>query len=338
VGRRGSFVARRVGFFALLLCASLPSLAAAAGLSASRSHQIYDYRPKLDYRVDGYRPKSVRPELLPGYQNYAISLDDPEGHPVNRQGVALFRYHGRWVYHPLVIARYGISLLHGYRITRDPAYLERAETNAEFLLRQSVVRDGARYFPYRFVYPLFGNTSDLMRPPWYSALTEGSVLALFVRLRAATSDSRWRAAADATFATFLKRRALKQPWTVFVQRWEHRPYLWFEEYPKKPPTQALNGHIYALFGVYEYALATRSAAALNVFDGGSTTVRHEVERFRARGGGISYYSLRVHAQYASYHCIHVGMLKVLGQMTRDSWFSREARRFAADAPAVSKGC
>jgi hypothetical protein len=321
-----------------LFCASLPGWAAAAAVSASRSGEIDSYRPKLDYRVDGYRPKPVRPELLPGYQNYAISLNDPKGHPVNAKGVALFRYNGHWVYHPLVIARYGISLLHGYRITQDPAYLERAEVNAEFLLRSGVVRDGAKYFPYRFVYPLFGNHSDLMRPPWYSALTQGSVLALFVRLQATTGDQRWRAAADAAFATFLKRRMLKRPWTVFVQRWQHRRYLWFEEYPKKPPTQALNGHIYALFGVYEYALATRSSTAMNVFDGGATTVRHEVERFRARGGGISYYSLRVHAQYASYHCIHIGMLKVLARMTRDSWFSREAGRLAGDAPRASAGC
>ena len=168
-------------------------------------------------------------------------------------------------------------------------------------------------------------------------MTQGAVLTLFVRLYSATAEQRWRMAADSTFATFVQRRSARRPWTVLVDRWQSRRYLWFEEYAKKPPTQVLNGHIYALFGVYDYARATGKGAAMRVFDGGATTVRHQVDRFRVPGG-ISYYSLRVHAQYSSYHCIHIGMLKLLTRMTGDSWFGREARRFAADAPRVSSGC
>jgi D-glucuronyl C5-epimerase C-terminus len=338
VPRQGCCVAIWLIVAALSLSVSFSAAGARGAISASRSEGAGGYRPKFDYRVDGYRPKPVPPERLPGYQSSPISLNDPKSHPVNAQGVALFLYKGHWVYHPLVIARYGIALLHGYRITQDPAYLDRAEVNADFLIRRAVLRDGASYFPYRFSYALFGNRSDLIRAPWYSALTQGTVLTLLVRLRTVTGDERWGTAANAAFSTFVKRRLAKRPWVVFLDRWKKHRYLWFEEYAKNPPTQALNGHIYALFGVYEYALATRSRAAMNVFDGGATTVRHEVERFRARGRGISYYSLRVHAQYASYHCIHIGMLKTLGLMTGDRWFAREAHRFVIDAPRASAGC
>jgi hypothetical protein len=302
---------------------------------ASTDHDL-GYRPRVDYRVDGYRPKPVPPQDLPDYQNWVTPLDD-RNIPVDANGVALFLLHGRKLYHPLVIARYGIALLHSYRITQSQPYLDRAEVNANFLINHAVSRDGALFFPYRFTWPLFGNHSDLMRPPWYSAMAQGAALTLFLRLYTVTGDQNWRTAADSAFASFLKRRSPKLPWTVFTASYHHRSYLWLEEYAKTPPTQALNGYMYALFGVYEYALSTGSGPAIHVFDGAATTIRHQVSRFRVPGG-ISYYSLRVHAQYASYHCVHVGQLKLLARMTGDPWFAREGRRFGADGRRAHVHC
>ncbi|TMM26793.1 MAG: hypothetical protein E6F97_00875, partial [Actinobacteria bacterium] len=268
------------------------------------------------------------------------SLAHP-GIPVDAQGVALWANGGRLLYHPLLIARYGIAMLHTYRITHKAPHLERAEVNANWLINNAVSRDGALYFPYRFKYPLFGNPRDLMRSPWFSSLAQGEALMLFTRLYAVTGDQSWRTAADSTFATFVNRQSSKQPWvipwTVFVDHWNHRRYLWLEEYPKHPPTQVLNGDMYALFGVWEYALASGSDAAMAVFDGAATTIRHQVGRFRVRGG-ISYYSLRVHAQYNSYHCIVVGQLKLLARMTGDPWFAKKGRRFGADGRHAHAGC
>jgi hypothetical protein len=294
------------------------------------------YRPGVDYRVTGYRPKPIPPEDLPDYQDYVTPLDD-RNIPVDSHGVALSIFHGRKVYHPLVIARYGIALLHSYRITQDQPYLDRAEVNAKFLVDHAVSRNGALFFPFRFRFPLFGNPKDPMRPPWYSAMAQGSALTLLLRLSTVTGDEYWRTAADSAFATFMMRRSARLPWTVFVARYHHLRYLWLEEYAKNPPTQPLNGHMYALFAVYEYALSTKSAAAIHVFDGAATTIRHQANRFRVPGG-ISYYSLRVHAQYPSYHCVHVWQLKLLGRMTGDAWFVREGRRFGADGRRAHAHC
>jgi hypothetical protein len=279
----------------------------------------------LDYRVDGYRPKTVPAEVLPGYQTYG-KLEDAT-RPVNTQGVALWLNNGRKLYNPLVIARYGTDLLNSYRLTHDPAYLDRAEVNANYLINTAVLRSGALYFPYRFGFGLFGNHHDLMRAPWYSALAQSAALTLFVRLHALTGEQRWRTAADSTFASFAERRSAKRPWIAFVPQ----KYLWFELAPKKPPLQALDAHMAGLFSVYEYAIATGSVAAAKVFDGGATAVRHRVHRFRVPGG-ISYVSLRVHAQQSGTHCSHIADLKLLARMTGASWFAREARRFAKDAP------
>ena len=324
--------------FVVSLSASSPASAVGARICAigpSVDFRSGGYRPKVDYRVDGYRPRPVPTDQLPDYQNYVTPLKGSQ--PIDAQGVALWPYRGHKLYHPLVIARYAVQLLHSYRITQNPAFLARAEVNANFLINTAVSRDGALYFPYRFTYRLFGNPSDLMRPPWYSAMAQGAALTLFLRLFTVTGEQQWRTAADSTFATFVQRRSAKRPWAVFAPRRYDRRYLWFEEYVKNPPTQPLNGHLYALFGVWEYARTVGSAAAMYVFDGGATTIRHQVQRFRVRGG-ISYYSLRVHVQYASYHCVHVWQLKLLARMTGNAWFAREARRFAADGRHASVRC
>jgi hypothetical protein len=319
-------------------CMAVAAVPLGATVPAQAGHHPASSSPlhlaSPDYRVNGYRPKPVPPDALPGDENYIPRINDPTNDP---NGVKRWQYGDRWVYHPLVIVRYGVNLLNGYRLRQNPAYLDRARVNADFLINTAVSRQGALYFPYRFNYRLFGNPADPMRAPWYSAMMQGEALTLFVRLHAATGEQRWREAADSTFLTFLQRPQTKRPWTTFVAAHGGRRYLWFEEYAKFPTTRVLNGHLYALFGIYEYLSAMGNPAAVTVFDGGATTVRHQVRRFRARGE-ISYYSLRVHAQYASYHCIHVWQLKLLTRMTGDSWFAREARRFASDARSASKGC
>jgi len=302
----------------------------------SVQHQAGDYVPGRDYRVDGYRPKPVAPEDLPDYQDHITSIAHP-GMPVDSQGVALWRFNGHLYYHPLLIVRYGIAMVHTYRISQKPPHLERAAVNADWLINNAVPRNGALYFPYRFNWPAFGNRHDLMRAPWFSAMVQGQALILFTRLYAMTGDAHWQKAADATFASLLRAHSRKRPWAVDITTYRHHRYLWLEEYAQDPPSHALNGHMYALFGVWEYAFATRSEAAARVFDGAATTIRHQVQRFRVPGG-ISYYSLRVHAQYPSYHCIHVWQLKLLTRMTGDPWFAKEGRRFGADGRHAHAGC
>jgi D-glucuronyl C5-epimerase C-terminus len=335
---------RQRGFTFLAACVAALGLVAGGIADASTplhpltlDHRAGGYRPGVDYRVKGYLPKSVPPEELIDYKNSITPLADP-GRLLDGQGVALFRYNGHNVYHPLLIARYGLDLLHNYRITTTATgSLARAEVNANFLIDHAVSRDGALYFAYRFTYRNGGQRNDLMRPPWFSALAQGTALILFMRLYAVTGDEHWRTAADSTFATFEKRRSATKPWTVFVAHRFNFRYLWLEEAPKNPPSQVLNGHLYALFGVWEYALATGSAAAVAVFDGAATTIRYQLHRFRVPGG-ISYYALRIRQQNPAYHCVHVQQLKILGRMTGDPWFAREARRFAADGRRAHVGC
>jgi hypothetical protein len=195
--------------------------------------------------------------------------------------------------------------------------------NAHYLVDIAVPRDGAIFFPYRFN---LGSPPDVMQAPWYSAIAQGAALSLFTRLFKLTKDPAWSRAADRTFESFRTPRNETQPWTAFVDRGR----LWFEEYPSQEPEQVLNGHLFALFGVYDYARATKKRAAQDVFDGGATTVRDEVGRFRVPGGS-SYYNLRDLGGTLKYHDIVVGQLQLLARMTGDRFFAHEAALFHRDA-------
>jgi hypothetical protein len=142
---------RRSGL--LLLAATATALGLVGGIASatkplhvvSVEYGLGGHRPGIDYRVDGYRPKPVRAEELPDYHNYVTPLKGTQ--PINAQGVALWPVNDRKVYHPLVIARYAIQMLHSYRVTKmNPAYLDRAEVNANWLIKHAVSRDGRFIF------------------------------------------------------------------------------------------------------------------------------------------------------------------------------------------------
>lgn len=116
-------------------------------------------------------------------------------------------------------------------------------------------------------------------------------------------------------------------------------YAWFEEYAGgTEPLRVLNGHVFALFGLYDYAVLTGSAPAAALFDAGLTTVMHHFDQFRVEGG-ISYYCLRADYcdegfQNRKYHGIHTHQLATLSRLAGDSELRRMAESLAADGRAA----
>lgn len=251
--------------------------------------------------------------------------------PTDAEGIRQYRAaDGRLYDHPVNTAQEILRLLDSFSSGGGSAYLAAAMRNADRLLAIAVEVDGAIYFPYLFDFALGGNPNDLMVAPCYSAMAEGQALSSFVRLFQVTGDERWKTAAERTFATFTRPRSDDGPWTVFV---DAAGYLWFEEYAKNPPMQVLNGHIFALFGVFEYFELTESPTALEVLRGGLTTVKHYAEAFR-NPGSVSAYDLRVRFQNPKYHAIHVKQLRLLARITGDGVFDAFADEFQADSPPI----
>ena len=172
------------------------------------------------------------------------------------EGVRMVSRDGQLWNHVSAQARYGLDNVNAYRATGDPAYLTRAEAQAQRLIDRHLDVDGAWFHPYDWVW-------DAMVPPWYSALGQGYALSLFTRLYELTGDATYKAAADGTFASYPRRGPATTPWVSDVDPSGH---LWLQEYPGGCEC-VFNGDMVAALGIYDYYRVTADPRALALFQG-----------------------------------------------------------------------
>jgi hypothetical protein len=249
-------------------------------------------------------------------------------------GVPMRIYDGVKRYHPVQLTRMGLAYLRNYRLTHDARYLDRAKRIAGGLKRMAVVARNALWFPYRFWWTMHGVESYVNRPPWYSGMSQGLALALFVRLYQYTRDASYLRLADLTYDSLRKMGRGTNPWVSWI---DGRRYLWIEEYPQQLD-QTFNGFVFAIIGLHDYSQMTkdpalytpaRNADVLALLRGGITTIRAYTPTFR-NPGTVSDYCLAHHYRNPTYHPVHIWQLRYLTLITGDPWFSRMADAFAAD--------
>lgn len=291
--------------------------------------------PTEQVRTSGYR--LVATDQLPYARTERTVLDLSAPEPTtDGDGVLQVDWddHDEPVYHPVSTAAYGLSLLESYRVTGESDYLDRAAANASALLAGAETGpEGALWFPYGFDYEVHQDKDLLLEAPWYSGMAQGQALSLLVRLHEETGQERWRTAADAVFASFGGDHALGEPHFALVDDCGH---LWFEEYVDDlvAPTHVVNGHIYAMFGLYDYARAFDNPEAERLFDAGATTVAEQFPRYRLEGQ-ISFYCAERYChierwQPPSYHRGVAAQLDALHGMTGADIFAEHARSFRSD--------
>lgn len=239
---------------------------------------------------------------------------------------------GTLLYYPVNLAQYGLHMVESFRATDDPEYLARAVANARALVDGSQVVGDARWFGYDWDHRLNGDDALTMPATWYSGMGQGQALSLFVKLYQETEDETWLEVADETFASFTVERATGSLWSAHVVDGS----LWFEENAAGglPDTHIVNGHMYAMFGQYDYALETGDEWAMQLFDGGAATMVNTFESFRVPEG-ISYYCAADYCrendwQPEGYHRGVANQFDMLALMTGNSRFLTMADTFRSD--------
>jgi len=275
----------------------------------------------------------------PDQSIYAVSspvpLVDPGPHDAS--GVRMFVVNGVQHDHPVAQAQYGLWLLDSYRLTGDPAYLDRAVAQAQRIIARRVVSGYAWFFPYDYDFALHQDAAKgLQRAPWFSAMAQGQALSLFVKLLQATGDQSYRAAADATFLSFLARPSATKPWVAHVDAARN---LWLDEFPHFPATGSdftLNGHLFASFGLYDYVVLTGDPRARLLWDGAVHTASVVVPAGIRNPGWISNYCLAHGHPSARYHAVHVEQLLRLHTITGSPVFADLADALSDDYPTPTE--
>ncbi|MHC3392100.1 D-glucuronyl C5-epimerase family protein [Streptomyces lavendulocolor] len=242
--------------------------------------------------------------------------------------------------HPVGQCQFGLGCLASYRTEPDQArralFLTRARAQADRLIGQHVEARGAWWFPYPFDYAHAVHSGVDYQAPWYSGMAQGEALSLFVQLAQVdgigTADrDRYLAAADGAFASL---QALDDgyPWVVNL---DSDGYLWIQEYPGAAPgtgDYTYNGKIFAAFGLYDYACATGSSAAAELYDACATTLAAHFSGLR-NTRWHSFYCGTHRIPAPTYHQHHVNLVRQLHWQTGSPDFADMTDRLVDDYPS-----
>lgn len=247
---------------------------------------------------------------------------DYAGH-YDANGIPMLDYRGAigLQYNPIAVAQWGLGNFNRFRQTNDESRLKRAVSAADWLsadLAQNPA--GLWVWNHHFDWEY----RDTLKSPWYSGLAQGQGISLLLRVRTQTGDEKYQQAAAKAFVSMTK--TIAEGGVLYE---DEERQLWIEEYLVHPPTHILNGFIWALWGVFDYALATKDSAAGVLFDRGLTTLLQNLARF-----DTGYWSLYEQSDtrlkmLASpfYHCLHIIQLRIMKNLTGDNRFAEVADRW-----------
>lgn len=244
------------------------------------------------------------------------------GGPFDDEGIPLLDYRGRVgkQYNPIAIAQYALA---NYNLAAkgEAKRWDVFFANARWLLDERIANDrGLWLWPHYFDFEYFRP----LKAPWFSGLAQGQGLSVLTRAYAKTKDQAYLVAADEAFQSF---RAPIDKGGVLS--YDKRGLPWIEEYLVDPPTHILNGCIWALWGVYDYALLTGHDRAKALFSSCAEAIAAHLNEYD--NGFWSLYEITPQRfksiASAYYHRLHIVQLRVMHSLTGESVFSEFADRW-----------
>jgi hypothetical protein len=190
------------------------------------------------------------------------------------------------------------------------------------------------YFEYDFDFRLH-ERNEMMKAPWVSGMAQGmwlSVLSRVVKLKISPEIGYEKL--RAIFDTFTISKEKKESRISFFDMHDD---FWIDEYPfgEGNPDKCfvLNGHIFGIYGLYDYWLITQDHDAKIWLEAAIQTVYNNIHHFR-NPGGCSFYCLKhkviTDKADAKYHRTHIGQLYALERITGEEKFLNMAKIFLKD--------
>ena len=236
----------------------------------------------------------------------------------DEENIPLVLIDGHFSYLPVTIAQHALGNYDQYLRTRNPLYLRRVLGSANWLVKSLVeFRSGQWGWVNNHDVPLY-----FLKKPWLSALSQGQALSVLVRAYLETQDEKYREAGQKALKTF----SVPVGEGGVLAKWQG--FDFFEEYPTEPPSFVLNGFIFALWGLWEFQLITRSPEALAHYQAGIRTLECCLHEYQISSLNWSRYDLypfqTPHIASIFYHKAHIQQLKAMALLTGNEMFNRQA--------------
>ena len=189
-------------------------------------------------------------------------------------GVILLNYHGSLglQYNPNAIAQQALGYYDKYLVNKKQEDKDAFLTQANYFLKHGrEVRDGILLWEYNFPFEMRNHLSA----PWRSALAQGQALSVLIRAHQLTKDEQWAETAHKGYNAFRYMSKDHEGGVLDNQN----GFIWAEEYIVNPPNHVLNGFIWALWGVREYAVYFRDDHAQNLWTECLKTLESNLENY-----------------------------------------------------------
>ena len=246
-----------------------------------------------------------------GLENFDYDFDDNGIPKVNYSGKIGLRYNA------ITTAQYGLSRLQRYTDTNEEKDLLAAIRCADWLVENLQEHRSGHAWVYDFDLDFYGP-----KAPWISGMAQGEGISLLLRIQQIDHKKQYSNSAKLAFSPFLK----KVP-DGGVQTNLPDGTIIFEEFPNDPPSHVLNGHIFALLGIFDYAQFFCNSEAMEIFNEACDGLLKNLNRWDT--GYWCRYDLHPTRRLASkmYMKVHVQLLEILYGLTKAFEFRNTANRW-----------
>ena len=259
-------------------------------------------------------------------QNYEakIGLIDT----VDNLGVVMLDYKGDTglQYNPNAIAQLALGY-YDKILSGEDCSKEFLTQSVYFLTHKRIVQDDILLWEYNFPFEM----RNYLHAPWRSALSQGQGISVCLRAYKVSQDERYLDAAKKAFKSFCY-LAKEHPGGVLDDFGGH---TWLEEYIVEPSNHVLNGFIWALWGVRDYAVFMNDKFAWGLWDSCLETLRKNLGYYDI-GFWTTYDLVRFNAERQPimpnslyYQNLHVVQMKSMYQLTSDPIFKHYEKKWDA---------
>lgn len=247
------------------------------------------------------------------------SVDDFR-YPVDAQGIPRVYIDRKWGYryNPITTAQLGL-----HQLTR---YARDGSKEALVIARNMVcwLRDTAQNWQHSSKAWIYDYDLSFYGPkaPWISAMAQGEAISLLLRWQQIEPDEKLAELCQAAVRVFFHPVAAGGVASAFP---DGSPI--FEEYPTDPPSQVLNGHMFALLGLHDFVQYFEDTAAARLFNAAIAGLERNLRLYDT--GYWNYYDLHPTRRLASpmYIRVHVRLLQALYDITQSRHFLQVAQKW-----------
>jgi hypothetical protein len=260
-------------------------------------------------------------DIMDGYF-LDFSRDADYAGPFDAQGVPMIDYTGRIgpQYNPWYVGHYALANFELFRKTNDAVRREKFLSLASWLEQNLVERNGGHYGVWEYKF----DWSPVLRAPWISSLSQSYGVSVLLRAHRLTEKKEFLRCAEKAFECFFV--TIDEGGLLNTDD----GLTLFEESPVRPVDTVLNGFIFSIWGVLEYAQTTGDPRAQKLYDASAESLLKILPKFDSPiWSNYSTKPGRFFAPIASphYHRVHIAQLTAMHLITGQKIFADYAQRW-----------